>query len=104
MAIAEALSIDNSKIRGQVFNAGTGEEKTVSEILEKIYLKLNKKNKFNKILQQFKNNKNPTSEIRSQLMNYDKVENFFGWKPETNFDQGLEQTINWYKKYLNKNK
>ena len=104
MDMAEALSIDSSNIRGEVFNAGTGEKNTVSEILEKIYLKLNKKNEFDKILQQFKNKNNPTSEIRSQLMNYDKVEKYFGWKPETNFDQGLEQTIKWYKKYLNKNK
>jgi CDP-glucose 4,6-dehydratase len=102
MDMAKALSIDSRKIRGEVFNAGTGEEKTVSEIVEKIYLKLNNKTELDKILHQFNNKNNPTSEIRSQLMNYDKVEKFFGWKPMTGFDQGIEETIKWYKKYLKK--
>ena len=41
-------------------------------------------------------------EITSQIMNYDKVEEYFGWKPKTAFEKGLDITINWYREYLEK--
>ena len=33
-------------------------------------------------------------------MNFDKLYKFFKWKPKTNFNKGLDKTINWYKKFL----
>jgi nucleoside-diphosphate-sugar epimerase len=39
-------------------------------------------------------------EIDAQFMNFDKAEKLLGWKPETNFDDGLKKTIQWFEKYL----
>ena len=33
-------------------------------------------------------------------MDYEKVEDFFGWTPHHNVDDGIEKTIKWYKQYL----
>ena len=31
-------------------------------------------------------------------MNSNKLQNELGWKPKTNFESGLENTVNWYLK------
>ena len=41
-------------------------------------------------------------QINYQYMNYDKVHKYFDWKPKTDFDEGLNLTIKWYKQYLQK--
>ena len=48
----------------------------------------------------FKNNIEAIGEITSQVMTYEKVEKYFGWKPKTTFDEGINLTIDWYRKYL----
>jgi len=101
--IAEGLCKDPNKIRGEIFNAGTGDEKKVRNIIETIYSMVDKKKEYNNILKLFKKNENPFSEIKSQLMHYEKVKDYFGWKPKTDFDLGLDLTIEWYRKYLKDN-
>ena len=88
------------KIRGEIFNAGTGDERKVRDIIEAIYLKVARKKEYNDILKLFTKNENPFTEIKSQLMHYDKVKDFFGWEPKTDFELGLDLTIEWYRKYL----
>ena len=41
-------------------------------------------------------------EIDYQYMDFEKVNNYFGWEPEHNLKEGLEKTINWFKSYLEK--
>jgi len=100
--IAESLSKENSDLKGQVFNAGTKKGISVREVIEKIYSKLDKNNLLDKILLAFNKNEETLGEINAQLMDYDKVEEYFGWKPFTEFDHGLNQTIEWYTKYFKK--
>ena len=45
-------------------------------------------------------NKKTTGEIHSQFMGYVKVEDYFGWTPQHNVDNGIAKTIEWYKRYL----
>ncbi|SVB39907.1 uncharacterized protein METZ01_LOCUS192761 [marine metagenome] len=98
--IAKALSNNSKTLKGQVFNAGTNNGKTVKYIIEKIYNKLNNKKGLENILYLFKNNIEVIGEITSQVMTYEKVEKYFGWRPKTTFDEGLDLTIDWYIKYL----
>ena len=37
-------------------------------------------------------------EIDCQFMDFEKVNKFFGWKPEITFDVGLKKTIDWFEK------
>lgn len=96
--LARELSL-NKKLSGNIFNAGTNEKFKVEDIIKKIYLK-NKNNKdLNKILLKLPKKKTE-GEIKNQLMNFDKLNKFFKWKPKTTFNKGLDKTINWYKKFL----
>jgi dTDP-D-glucose 4,6-dehydratase len=37
-------------------------------------------------------------------MNYKKLNKIFSWKPKYKFEQVLPELIDWYKKYLFRNK
>jgi len=39
-------------------------------------------------------------EIDTQYMDYDKVNEYFDWSPNHDFDLGLEKTIQWFQDYL----
>ena len=98
--IGKALFKDSSKIRGEIFNAGTNDGKTVKYVVEQVYKKLQNKKELEKITNLFKKNKGSIGEINNQVMNYEKVNKYFGWKPKTDFNDGLEITIKWFSKYL----
>jgi CDP-glucose 4,6-dehydratase len=84
---------------GQVFNAGTNKKYTTKYIVNKIF-ELTKKN--TKYI--FKNSKKTRGEISVQYMNYKKLNKIFSWKPKYKFEQVLPELIDWYKKYLFRNK
>ena len=98
--IGENLAKNKEDLRGEVFNAGTNEEKSVKEVVENIYEIIGKKTELVDIKKRFKKNTTAKGEINYQLMDYTKVNNYFGWKPKTLFDDGLKKTIKWYKNYL----
>ena len=53
-----------------------------------------------KILKKFKSKKT-IGELDCQYMDYQKVKKYFGWKPHYSFEQGIEETLDWYKKNTN---
>ena len=44
--------------------------------------------------------KKTQGEIDCQFMDYEKVNKYFGWSPQTSFEIGIRNTIAWYKKFL----
>ena len=44
-----------------------------------------------------------TNEICHQYLSAEKARNMLGWKPLFTLDQGLDLTIEWYKKFLSGN-
>ena len=47
--------------------------------------------------------KNKTSgELTAQYMDYEKLNNYLGWKPKFKFSHTLPYLFNWYKKYFKK--
>ena len=99
VTIAESL-YNNNNLKGEVFNAGTNDGKTVRYVIEKIYTQLNNEKALKKILDLFDKNSNPMGEINNQVMHYKKVKKYFGWEPLTEFDYGLDVTIEWFAKYI----
>jgi CDP-glucose 4,6-dehydratase len=97
--IAESLSTDKENISSQIFNAGTNKPKTVKYILEKIFTLTDASDAFLRILQEMKN-KATVGEIDCQYMDYQKVEDYFGWAPQHSLEDGISKTIEWYKRYL----
>jgi CDP-glucose 4,6-dehydratase len=92
MLLAEALA-KNPELKGEAFNFSNEIQITVSQIVEKIIslmgsdLQVEIRNEVhNEILHQYLN----ASKARSQL----------GWRPLFNLDQGLKQTVDWYKNFF----
>lgn len=92
MLAAEKLA-ENPKLHGQAFNFSNELRTTVLEIVERI-LALMESNLRPDI-------KNITSnEIRFQCLNAAKARRLLNWRPLFNLDEGLQRTIEWYRKSL----
>ena len=101
LQISQSLYLEPKKISGEVFNAGSNRGHKVKDIVKTIFEIGNKKKNLKSI---FKNSKfkKTEGEIKSQYMDYKKVNKFFGWKPTYKMDRGLKEAYDWYKKYINK--
>ena len=97
-AIAAQLA-QNRSLSGQVFNAGTNDPKSVREIVEKVFLVSGQPEKYAEIETQWADKKT-VGEIDCQYMAFDRVNKYFGWRPETELTQGLENTVDWFRGYL----
>ena len=96
--IMVAEQIEREDIKGEAFNFGTGRPISVldlfgniAELCGKPYLKPT-------ILGGAKN------EIDRQYLAIDKAKERLNWEPKYTLKQGLEETINWYKKYFESQK
>lgn len=82
---------------GEAFNFGTNEPVQMLDLVNRILSSMNKKTKLPpKILLKAKIER----EIDAQYLSGDKIFQRFGWKPEVNLDEGLQQTIDWYQAHF----
>jgi CDP-glucose 4,6-dehydratase len=47
---------------------------------------------------------NASGEIREQYLSAKKSHDVLGWQPQFTLEQGLQETIAWYKEYLDAHK
>jgi len=94
MTCAEKADLPN--VRGQAFNFSTEKYHSVIDVVNLI-LKLSKSDLKPKILNQASN------EIREQYLSSKKAETVLDWQAKYTLDEGLTNTINWYRTFLNKN-
>ena len=99
-SIGRKMFEDNSMI-GEVFNAGTNNPSRVKDIIKLIYTIKGEAKKY-EIIESMFNNNEPLGEIDCQYMNYEKVNQYFGWSPDIVLEEGLNKTINWFQHYLDK--
>ncbi len=85
-----AENLHRKEIVGQAFNFGTSKPISVIELYSKI-IKLMGKSVKPKILGEAKN------EIDRQYLAIGKVKKILKWQPKYTIDQGLKETIEWYK-------
>src|SRR3989344_2936744 len=76
---------------GQYYNVGTGVEKSIEEITKIILTHLQKPESLKEYVPDRK------SHDRRYLLDSSKIMNEIGWTPEIDFDEGIKETINWYK-------
>lgn len=93
LRVAEALAGDRA-LRGEAFNFGLGVRLTVLEVVRKVLEMMGRTDLEPVILNQ------ASAEIREQFMSSDKVRATLGWSPSYGLEQGLEETIKWYRSYL----
>lgn len=94
--LALAAKMNNKKVHGEAFNFSNEKPVSVLEIVKLIY-KLSGKQPNYKILNLAKH------EIKDQYLSAKKARRSLGWKPLYALEEGLKETIDYYKKrFLNK--
>jgi CDP-glucose 4,6-dehydratase len=93
MLLAEKLA-DNPNLKGEAFNFSNEIQVMVSEIVERI-LKLMNSNLEPEIRNEVQN------EIRHQYLSAEKARRVLNWHPLFSLDEGLQETIEWYRKFFN---
>lgn len=92
MHLAEHLA-KNPRLKGEAFNFSNELQMTVSQIVEKT-LSLMGSNLQADIRDEVSN------EILHQYLSAEKARTQLGWRPLFDFEQGLRQTVDWYKDYF----
>ena len=94
-AYIHLAKIDMSLIgNNRIFNFGSDSKISVKDLIKKIIHLSGKKITIEKI------DEGRASEIKSQYVSFRKATKLLGWRPKTTLEDGLRQTLNWYKKYL----
>lgn len=79
------------KVKGQVFNVGSGKAISIITIAKLVA-------KYMKIPQsQIKFVKDRPGQVSTFACNFGKFSKLFDWRPKVSFEEGLKRTINWYK-------
>jgi CDP-glucose 4,6-dehydratase len=91
--LAERLG-ERPELAGEVFNFSYERRMTVLELVEKILAAMGSS------LQPDVRNE-ASNEIRNQYLDAAKARSTLGWKPAYTLEEGLGETIDWYRGYLN---
>jgi CDP-glucose 4,6-dehydratase len=92
IAIADALAA--GKGGGEAFNAGWGKPNSVREVIELICELAG-----TDMEPDFQGEGNPPGEIDRQYLESSKIREVTGWQPEVDLREGLERTIEWYRRH-----
>lgn len=93
MLLAEYLN--QKDIRGEAFNFSTEQPLTVLQLVQAIQKNLKLENIGVRILNQAE------GEIHSQSLSAGKAKKVLGWTADYDLDRGLNETVDWYKAFLN---
>jgi len=86
------MHFDINKIRGEIFNVGSAESISILEIAEAIVAKMGKP----KSLISYIGDR--PGQVFRHTADISKAKKVFGWTPKTSFSDGIDKTIEWYKK------
>lgn len=92
MHLAQAMAA-NPALGGEAFNFSNESQISVMELVQKILALMHSD------LQPDVRNE-ATNEIRYQYLSAAKAKKMLNWKPLYTLEGGLEQTVNWYRKFL----
>jgi CDP-glucose 4,6-dehydratase len=93
MLLAEKLISDTAAMRGKGFNFSNEIQVTVLELVEMILKKMN-----SSLTPDVRNE--ASNEIKHQYLSAERARNHLGWKPLFTLDEGLTQTVEWYRAFL----
>jgi CDP-glucose 4,6-dehydratase len=92
MCLAECL--DDDRVQGEAFNFSAETPLTVLELVQAIQRLMNCEHIEPQILDCAE------GEIRAQYLSAAKARSILGWEPQFNLEQGLRETIEWYRVFL----
>ncbi|MEW6516903.1 MAG: NAD-dependent epimerase/dehydratase family protein [candidate division FCPU426 bacterium] len=88
-----AENLDRPEVQGQAFNFGTNEPLTPLQIIEELRRLMN-------VQLQPEIQNTWQGEIHHQYLDSSKAKRVLGWKPAYTLEQGLKETIAWYRDFL----
>jgi dTDP-glucose 4,6-dehydratase len=94
-ALDRLLHADVSSIKGAVINIGTGVHKSILEVAESVLKAMGPSDSQVQFI-----GDRPGQVFRHTCDN-SRLDRLIGWKPSQNFDGGLNETIDWYRKNEN---
>ena len=89
------MSANNKECIGTVLNLGSGEEIAIKDLITLIHRLTGSKSKLSIGSLPYR----PT-EIWRMYSNSDKARKLLGWSPRLTFEEGIVESIDWYKKYI----
>jgi nucleoside-diphosphate-sugar epimerase len=92
-----AEKLDDDYVRGAAFNFGPGRGISVLDIIKRIEGSMNQE--IEKHILDI-----AEGEIFEQYLDPSNAEKVLDWQPGYSLDEGLLETISWYRDYFNKNK
>ena len=87
------LSIEKQKTNFELCNVGCGETISINDLAKKIIHGSEKQITI-------KHNTSGPSIKTKICLDISKAKQLFGWKPQISLDEGIKQTLNWYKFYF----
>lgn len=92
------LALDNEAAYGQVFNLGTGSQKSINQLVDVIL------HAFGCGREDHRVNYGPVRPGDQRHMEADisKARRVLGWNPKVPFDEGMEKTIRWAANFCQK--
>lgn len=97
-AIDLIIHAPDSKVKGEVFNVGSGIAWSVKEIADLIIklMEINGKKHNIKYSSSMLNIGDRPGQVYLHRADNGKIKKILGWQPKIEFKEGLEKTINWY--------
>ncbi len=96
-AIDLVLHAPIAKVRGQVFNVGSGRSLSTREVADIIARKMNGGKKNLEFSAYALNVGDRPGQVFRHTADYSKIRRVLGWKPQIGFSAGIERAIEWYK-------
>jgi CDP-glucose 4,6-dehydratase len=93
MLIAERLLADNQMVRGRAYNLSNETAVTVSDLVSSILSKMN-----STLAPDVRNE--VSNEIEVQCLSAECARRELGWRPIFTLDEGLTETIRWYRNFF----
>lgn len=88
------LIIHKGKV-GEAYNIGSGVEKSIEEIADAVLKRLNKPQTLKTYIE------DRPGHDRRYFLDTTKIESELGWKPEVEFEKGMDEIVSWYLKNEN---
>jgi len=89
-----AEKLPDASFVGEAFNFGTEEPMSVLDLTDRILALMGQESLSPQVLNQ------ASHEIREQFLDCSKARRLLNWQPHYTLDEGLRQTIDWYREYL----
>lgn len=91
-----ARCLDQPSVQGEAFNFSVGQPVTVLELVSRIQRVMG----CDHLIPNVRNT--ARGEIRSQYLDAEKARRVLGWEPQFTLEEGLTETIDWYRNYFDR--